>query len=86
MFNNLKYHFAARAEFHRALEMVDCQLRVLPASPALLFEQGEYWLRLGSVHGARAAFEQLAASNDAAVVAMAERRLADLGDRQDTLH
>jgi regulator of sirC expression with transglutaminase-like and TPR domain len=86
MFNNLKYHFVARAEFHRALEMVDCQLKVLPASPALLFEQGEFWLRLGSVQGARAAFEQLAGGSDDAVAAMARRRLDELGDRQDTLH
>jgi regulator of sirC expression with transglutaminase-like and TPR domain len=86
MFNNLKYHFVAVAEFHRALEMVDCQLRVLPTSAALLFEQGEFWLRLGSVQGARFAFEQLVAGEDAAVAAMAQRRLAEIGDRQDTVH
>ncbi len=86
MFNNLKYHFVSMAEFHRALEMVDCQLRVLPTSTALLFEQGEYWLRLGSVQGARTAFEQLAEGGDEAVAVMARRRLAELGDRQDTLH
>jgi len=86
MFNNLKYHFVARAEFHRALEMVDCQLKVLPVSPPLLFEQGEYWLRLGSVQGAREAFEQLATGADDAVAAMARRRLDELGDREDTLH
>ena len=86
MFNNLKYHFASVAEFHRALEMVDCQLRVRPASAALLFEQGEYWLRLGSVQGARSAFEQLAAGDDDAIAMLAKRRLAELGDRQDTLH
>lgn len=86
MFNNLKYHFVACAEFHRALDMVDCQLCVLPEQPALVFEQGEYWLRLGSIQGARAAFEQASAGVDPAVAALARRRLAELGDRTDTLH
>jgi regulator of sirC expression with transglutaminase-like and TPR domain len=86
MFNNLKYHFASMAEFHRALEMVDCQLRVRPASAALQFEQGDYWLRLGSVQGARSIFEQLVDCGDAAVALMAKRRLAELGDRQDIVH
>mgnify|MGYP001828956087 CR=1 FL=1 len=90
MFNNLKYHFVARAEFHRALEMLDCQQRILPESSTLYFEQGEYWLRLGSVEGARGAFKQAAAlgsgREDDALAAMAQRRLAELGDRQDTRH
>lgn len=90
MFNNLKYHFVARAEFHRALEMLDCQQQILPASAMLCFEQGEYWFRLGSVEGARSAFQQAVAigsdADDDAAVAMAERRLQELGDRQDTRH
>ncbi len=88
MFNNLKYHFVSRAEYHRALEMVDCQQQILPGSSTLYFEQGEYWLRLGSVDGARSAFAQAVAlgGQDDAVAAMAERRLSELGDRQDTLH
>ena len=88
MFNNLKYHFVARAEFHRALEMLDCQQQILPGSSTLFFEQGEYWLRLGSVEAARSAFAQAVTfgSEDDALAAMAERRLAELGDRQDTRH
>ena len=90
MFNNLKYHHAGRAEFHRALEMVDCQLRVLPRHAGLVFEQGEYWLRLGSVSGAREMFERILSGDevdaDEAVRAMARRRLDELGDRSDTLH
>jgi regulator of sirC expression with transglutaminase-like and TPR domain len=90
MFNNLKYFHLSRAEFHRALEMVDCQLRVLPGHAGLVFEQGEYWLRLGSAEGARAAFERILAGRDVnvdpAVRRMAQRRLDELGDRRDTLH
>ena len=86
MFNNLKYHFVAASEYHRALEMVDCQLRVLPNHGGLFFEQGEYWLRLGSVQGARAGFEQAVAAGDEALAAMAGKRLAELADRRDTLH
>lgn len=90
MFNNLKYHFIARAEFHRALEMLDCQQRILPDSSTLFFEQGEYWLRLGSVDAARTSFSHAVElgrnrQGDAAAM-MAERRLMELGGRQDTLH
>lgn len=86
MFNNLKYHFVARSEFHHALEMVDCQLQILPDHPTLFFEQGEYWLRLGSVQGARLGFEQALQGGDSALSGMARRRLDDLGDQADTLH
>ena len=90
MFNNLKFHFVARAEFHRALEMLDCQQRILPHSSTLFFEQGEYWLRLGSVDGAKASFAQAVElggnEEEDAAAAMAERRLRELGDRQDILH
>ncbi|MGE0625808.1 MAG: transglutaminase family protein [Pseudomonadales bacterium] len=90
MLNNLKVFHVGRAEFHRALEVVDCQLEVLPGHAGLVFEQGEYWLRLGSIQGARAAFRRIVAGdgviNDAAVRVAARRRLAELGDRSDTLH
>ncbi len=90
MFNNLKYHFVTRAEYHRALEMIDCQQQILPDNSTLFFEQGEYWLRLGSVEGARTSFAQAVElggrGGEDAVAAMAERRLQELGDRQDTLH
>lgn len=90
MFNNLKYHFVARAEFYRALEMLDCQQRILPHSSTLFFEQGEYWLRLGSIDGAKASFGQAVElggnEEEDAAAAMAERRLRELGDRQDILH
>lgn len=90
MFNNLKYFHVARAEYHRALDMVDCQLEVLPGHAGLVFEQGEYWLRLGSVRGARAAFERILAGDgieaDPAMKTLAGRRLRELSGRADTLH
>ena len=88
MFNNLKYHFVSRAEYHRALEMIDCQQQILPGSSTLFFEQGEYWLRLGSVEGARSSFAQAVefGGEDDAAAAMAKRRLSELGSRRDTLH
>ena len=83
-------HAKLEREFHRALEMLDCQQRVLPDSSTLCFEQGEYWLRLGSVEGARSSFTQAVElgrdREEDAAAAMARRRLAELGDRQDTLH
>ncbi len=90
MFNNLKYFHVGRAEYHRALDVVDCQLRVLPGHAGLTFEQGEYWLRLGSVQGARAVFERILSGEgvvpEAAIETLARRRLAELADRDDTLH
>ena len=52
MLNNVKFHHMGRDEFHLALDMVDCQLRLLPGEAGLLFEQGECWLRIGSVEAA----------------------------------
>jgi regulator of sirC expression with transglutaminase-like and TPR domain len=60
MFNNLKYFHAGQGSFHRALDMLDCQLQVLPEDARLHFEQGELWLRLGSVDSARRAFQAAA--------------------------
>jgi len=94
MFNNLKYHYAESGEFHRALDMVDCQLQALPENPGLLLEQGEFWLRLGSAQSARSSFQvahkAASASNYGAdwseVREIAKRRLTELADRKDTLH
>lgn len=90
MFNNLKFFHAGRGEHHRALDMVDCQLKLLPGHGGLIFEQGEYWLRLGSVQGARLAFEQIVGGDgvhaDEATVARALGRLRQLSGRNDTLH
>jgi len=90
MLNNLKYFHVARAEYHRALDMVDCQLEVLPGHAGLVFEQGEYWLRLGSVRAAREAYGRVLSGEgietDATMRALAGRRLAELEGRSDTLH
>ncbi len=86
MLNNLKYHYVNAGEFHRALAMVDCQLRVLPDHDGLVFEQGEYWLRLGSVQGARAAYLRASMSGDAAIADVARQRLQSLEGRDDVLH
>ena len=86
MFNNLKLYFAAQAQFHRSLDMVDCQLQLLPANSALNFERGELWLRLGSVDGARAAFEAVLAGPDREVAELARRALQRLSTKSDTIH
>ena len=90
MLNNLKFHYLSRAEFHRALEIVECQCRALPGNPGLRFEQGELWLRLGSIGGARRAFLETARiaaeQRSDAIGELARRRLAALQGRNDTLH
>lgn len=86
MLNNLKYHYVSGGEFHRALTMVDCQLRVVPDHDGLIFEQGEYWLRLGSVQGARLAYSRASQSVDATIADLARQRLKSLEGRDDVLH
>ena len=93
MFNNLKYHYASREEFHNALDMVECQLCVLPGEASLLLEQGEFWLRLGSVAAARSAFRlaEAAASSGgeqprSEIALLARSRLEALPDVDDLLH
>jgi regulator of sirC expression with transglutaminase-like and TPR domain len=89
MFNNLKYFHAGQGSFHRALDMLDCQLQVLPEDARLHFEQGELWLRLGSVDSARRAF-QTAASHasrtGSGLEPLIRQRLEDLQGKSDTLH
>jgi regulator of sirC expression with transglutaminase-like and TPR domain len=93
MFNNLKYHYANQDEFHNALDMVECQLGALPGDAGLLLEQGEFWLRLGSVGAARRAFRlaEVAASSGgeqrrSEIALLARSRLEALPDVDDLLH
>ena len=91
MFNNLKYQYVAAAQIDRALDVVECQLAVLPGEALLLLEQGEFWWRLGSADAARRSFEaaeQAAAelANGGELKARARRRLREIGSRSTTLH
>jgi regulator of sirC expression with transglutaminase-like and TPR domain len=89
MLNNLKIHFAQRLEFHRALDMTDCQLQVFPKNAGLLLDRGEFWIRLGSVAGAREAFtaaEQAAGTGEHELAELARLQLQGLMERSDTFH
>lgn len=90
MLNNLKYHYLGAGRFDVALDMVDCQLQVLPGEAGLLVEKGDVWLRLGSIQSARAAFSAAesaaVASANATVLAAVRNRLKDLAGRADHLH
>jgi regulator of sirC expression with transglutaminase-like and TPR domain len=83
MLNNVKYQYASVAQWDRALDMVDWQLRAQPLSAQLFFERGELWSRLGSVTAARDAFAQvLRLSDDQQLHAAAQSRLASLGGNE----
>jgi regulator of sirC expression with transglutaminase-like and TPR domain len=88
MLNNVKYHFAQRGDWQRALEMLDHQLGLAPTNPTLLLEQGDFWLRLGAPEFARRAYaEALGRSTDEpAVAALAKERLGRLPGGGQTLH
>jgi regulator of sirC expression with transglutaminase-like and TPR domain len=90
MLNNLKYHFLSAGRLDMVLDMVDCQLKVLPGEAGLLVEKGDVWLRLGSIQSARAAFSAaesaaIASANEP-VLAAVRNRLEDLAGRADQLH
>ena len=87
MFNNLKYHYVATERIDRALDVLECQLVLLPGEGLLLLEQGEFWWRLGSAEGARRAFEAaLEAGGSREIVERARRRLQEIGPASTTLH
>jgi regulator of sirC expression with transglutaminase-like and TPR domain len=79
MLNNVKYQYASMAEWDRALDMLDWQLRIEPNSAQLYLERGELWNRLGGMTGARGAYERvLQLTDDAQLRAAAQSRLANL--------
>ena len=93
MLNNLKAGFAGRGVWHQALDVVDAQLAMLPDQPGLYVESGDFWLRLGSIASARAAFEKAAAlasrsgdSTLAPLERLARQRLESLRGAGDVLH
>jgi len=93
MLNNVKLAHLSAAAWHRALDIVDAQLRLAPKQSALQFERGDLWLRLGLSQPARAAFEQaLALADELPPVAaeevrrVAQARLDSLGGASDTIH
>ena len=88
MLNNLKYQFVAEAQWHRALDMLDFQLSLAPDDTGLLFERGEFWLRLGALAPARASLERCLSVAEAGseIAELAERQLQALAGQDDTLH
>lgn len=93
MLNNVKLNHLRAAAWHRALDVVDAQLRLTPGQGALHLERGDLWHRIGLNQPARAAYEKALtlAADLPAVQAEELRRVADarlrgLGGADDTLH
>jgi regulator of sirC expression with transglutaminase-like and TPR domain len=90
MLNNVKLAHLTAAAWHRALDIVDAQVRLAPHHSLLHLERGDLWRRIGLVRPARAAYQQALTLANAAqaeeVGKAAEARLADLGDAGDTVH
>jgi regulator of sirC expression with transglutaminase-like and TPR domain len=90
MLNNIKLAHLTAAAWHRALDIVDAQLRLAPRQSLLHLERGDLWRRVGLAQPARAAYQQALALASAAeaeeVRQAAEARLAELGDARDILH
>ena len=92
MLNNLKYGFALSRTWERALDMVDYQLAVLPDTPALLIERGDFWARLGAIAAARQSYQQaleIAGSQlpgGAVHASLAQARLNGITGASETLH
>jgi len=58
MLNNLKLAFAGSMAWHRALDVVDAQIILLPDEPGLRLERGDFWRRLGVVSAARDSYQE----------------------------
>jgi len=88
MLNNLKYQFASVARWDKALDMLDYQLALAPGDGAVLFERGEFWLRLGAVDAARDALEKCISSvnEKSELYQLAEEQLELMSGQHDTLH
>jgi regulator of sirC expression with transglutaminase-like and TPR domain len=88
MLNNLKYQYAATATWERALDMLDFQLALVPGDAPLLFERGDFWLRLGAVDAARTALKEAleAAVDQPELAALAREQLNAIGDQRNTIH
>jgi regulator of sirC expression with transglutaminase-like and TPR domain len=87
MLNNVKYQFTAGAHWHRALEMIDYQLVMVPDEAQLHFERGELWLRAGSRDMARDAYRTaVRLALPGKLLDGARARLESLGAEPDVLH
>jgi regulator of sirC expression with transglutaminase-like and TPR domain len=93
MLNNVKHAHLNAAAWHRALDIVDAQLRLAPRQSALHLEQGDLWVRLGVAQPARAAYETALRHAGESTAAAADElrravamRLGQLGDASDTIH
>jgi len=93
MLNNLKFAFVGAMAWHRALDVLDAQLTLVPEEPGLHLERGEYWSRLGVISSARDGFaeaERLAADRIeprlVEIRRLARDRLHGLAGENDVLH
>lgn len=89
MLNNLKYHFVASAAWDEALNTLDYQMVLAPASPRLLLEKGEFWSRLGAMEMARTAYAEAAeaaANSEPELATVAGFRVAALADARDIVN
>jgi regulator of sirC expression with transglutaminase-like and TPR domain len=93
MLNNVKLAYTNAAAWHRALDIVDAQLRLAPQQSPLYLERGDLWVRVGLAQPARAAYQTALSLADRLPAAQAdevrravEARLGQIGDASDTIH
>lgn len=89
MLNNLKSNYAKHGNWDLALDILDYQIVIEPATPRLHLERGEFWVSLGAIGAARHCFERalaLAEPQEPRAVALAKARLSALSDIKEVLH
>jgi regulator of sirC expression with transglutaminase-like and TPR domain len=93
MLNNLKGAFVGSMAWHRALDILDAQLALVPEEPGLHLERGEYWSRLGVISSARDGFAEAARLTAdrieprlVEIRRLARDRLHGLAGEDDVLH
>jgi regulator of sirC expression with transglutaminase-like and TPR domain len=91
MLNNLKTVFTNAQDWHRVLDVLDCQLALTGTDRGMAgllhFERGETWERAGVASVARDAYQAcLHADISSAMAGRATARIAALDGRDETLH
>lgn len=93
MLNNVRLVHVQASAWDQALAVVDAQVLLAPAEPALQLERSDLWRRLGLAEPARAAAEEalrladaLPSPRDEQARNAARMRLRELGGATDVLH
>ena len=87
MLNNVKTQLLEEAKFDRVLEVLRCQMILLPDNSELLFERGQVWELVGAPDAARQSYAKVVeGATSSGLRRAARRKLDDVGDENTVWH